>query len=143
MLNWLFKKNNKKENEVPNMENEVSIQKQCLCLPMVAKEDLVDGKKYLIFKRYKHLRTVGLWNVKWNKQFDCFQDGPDLFDYESSIVLEFAPDSYVLDYNPCAVNELDLQNLHEIVHKLPDENTQGDEVWEALLKYFDERGIVL
>ena len=133
MINWLFwkKKNEKRKPQ------------QCLCIPMINKDDLVDGKYYNIFVQFRSLRDIGFILAKWNAKFNCFQDGDKLYDYETSIVLNKNPETYVLDYNPESINVLDLQNLHEIVSKLFDENTQSDWIWEKLLEYFDKRGIIL
>lgn len=123
---------------------------QCFVFRIIPKEELIDGTIYetFVFKKDK----VGTWSIDtrsevWSSEKDCFIGWGKFYSYEEFKPIkrkEFsATEEYsytTLSYNPCDVNALDLEELKKITFDLNDDNTESDDVWERLIKYFEERG---
>ena len=132
----------------------------CFVFPILPKNQLVDGASYETFD-FSHKYNYGKddWytqyktkTAQWCAEKDCFIDGLSGLKMEIVSYEEFKPlrkcyqhkveiNYGICSYNPCDVNELDLEELKKITFDLNDDNTESDEVWETLITYFDDRGI--
>lgn len=149
MIKWLLKKY--RDNK---MKNHISKQ-MCFVFPVLPKCYLHDGKSYETFWFRKvecgyddYRYEIDTRTAMWSKEKDCFFNGFRVMSYE-----EFKPlrqsfqrkenvNCEVLSYNPCTVNELDLEEIRKITFEIGDETTiESDNVWERLIDYFDKRGL--
>lgn len=153
MFEWLKNKyiEYKKKNHITK--------EYCFVFPIMPKSLLIDGEYYETFD-FKHK-----WNgfrkenwyteyttikAEWSSEKNCFVDRNNIkvkfLTYE-----EFKPlrrsyqrkneiDYGICSYNPCDINALDIEEIRKITFDLNDDNTESDEVWEKLIKYFEERG---
>lgn len=133
------------------------IKKQsCFVFPIIPKESLVDGKYYESF-RVRRKKVYGVFSdswreeldissAKWNKEKDCFIHLSSVVQYDDFKPIRISctdntPYIYgICSYNPCSINQLDLEELKKITFDLNDDNTESDTVWENLINYFEERG---
>lgn len=147
MIKWLLQKYRKHK-----LKSHIT-KESCFVFPIMDKSELIDGKSYESFDfrkehwyrddyRYKFDTKHGTWN----SEKDCFIVYSHLESYE-----EFKPLRYdyelnkpinhdILEYNPCDINALDLQEIRNITFTA-DDNTQDDDIWERLIKYFEDRGL--
>lgn len=151
MFKWLKNKCIKYKNK-----NHIS-KEQCFVFPIMPKSQLVDGEKYETFDfSHQNAWKTDSWHTEyktktsqWNAEKDCFLTH-DL-KIKTLTYEEFKPlrplyttneeiNYDICSYNPCDVNALDLEELKKITFDLNDDNTESDEVWENLIKYFEERG---
>lgn len=149
MIKWLLKKY--RDNKI---KNHISKQK-CFVFPILPKESLIDGKYYETFKFNKKQYGSDYWYyeiktdyAKWIEEKDCFIDFNQVIHYE-----DFKPirqhnedrskvDYDILSYNPCTVNELDLEEIKKITFEVGDDTTiESDYIWNSLIDYFDKRGL--
>lgn len=142
MFEWL------KEKYTEYKLNNHITKEQCFVFPILSKSCLEDGEKYETFD-FSERNNMKI--AQWCAKKDCFIP---LFSFDISTMSydEFKPlrKAYsnkskiiyeVCSYNPCEVNQLDLEELKKITFDLNDDNTESDEVWEKLIKYFEDRGI--
>ena len=153
MFDWLKDKyiESKKKNHI---NKEI-----CFVIPTMPKSLLIDHEYYETFDfshQWAGFRTESWWaefktkKAEWSVEKDCFVDRNHLkvqfLTYE-----EFKPirQAYqrkeeinygICSYNPCDINALDIEEIRKITFDLNDDNTESDEVWEKLIKYFEERG---
>lgn len=151
MFKWLKNKyiEYKKKNHISK--------EQCFVFPIMPKSQLEDGKKYETFDfSHEYAWRTENWHTEyktkiaqWSAEKDCFLTHD--FKIQTLTYEEFKPlrPSYTVNeeinygicsYNPCDINALDLEELKKITFDLNDDNTESDEVWEKLIKYFEERG---
>ena len=138
------------------MKNHISKQR-CFVFPILPKESLIDGRYYDTFRFVK--KRMGLssysWeydieisDAVWNKEKDCFITFSRVIDYDDfrPVKLHYQKDMDIdydiLSYNPCTVNELDLEELKKITFEVGDDTTiESDDIWNNLIDYFDKRGL--
>lgn len=149
MIKWLLKKY--RDNK---MKNHISKQR-CFVFPILPKECLIDGKDYetFVFKKIRYgydgwYYKIDIDYAKWNKEKDCFIDVFRVIDYDDfkpireSVEMKSTVDYDILSYNPCTVNELDLEELRKITFEIGDDTTiESDDIWDKLIDYFDKRGL--
>lgn len=151
MFKWLLK--NYRDYK---MKNHISKQ-SCFVFPILPKEKLIDGRYYDTFRFVK--KRIGLssdtweYNIEiidavWNKEKDCFINFSKIINYDDfkPIKLHYQKDMdidyRILSYNPCTVNELDLEELKNITYNVGDDTSvESDDIWNQLIDYFDKRGL--
>lgn len=119
----------------------------CLVVPIISnKKDLKDGQEYRVQYKSKYLGLMWFC-VLWNKNGNYFANihrPKEIFcNFDEAKIIVSKNDfdnGLVFQYNPTKINELDLKELNDICF-IEDENISSEEVWEKLIKYFDERGI--
>lgn len=152
MFEWLKEKYRKKM-----MLNHIG-KEHCFVFPILPKSCLKDGKNYETFDfSHEYWRNPDYWyteyktkTAQWCAEKDCFIDTWHLkvqtLTYEEFKPLrEHNPDreeiNYgICSYNPCDINQLDLEEIKRITFDLNDDNVESDEIWEKFIKYFEDRG---
>lgn len=145
MFDWL-----KKKHTDYKMKNHIS-KESCFVFPIIAKEMLEDGARYITFD-ITHTRAgwkLGTETARWCAEKDCFLYCSSFMSYENFKPIRKSSwdnnEGYVYDivsYNPCDINALDIEELKDIVFNVGDDTTiESDDIWEKLIDYLDKRGL--
>lgn len=147
MIKWLLKKyiSHKLKTHINKSH--------CFVIPILDKSELVDGKNYETFDFKMRYHSIGHKRSKYDIKTACWCEEKQCFLFYNHIETyeEFKPlrESFnldtpieydILEYNPCDINELDIQEIKNITFNA-DDNTQSDDIWENLIKYFEDRGL--
>lgn len=126
-------------------------ERRCLVIPLLEKNELIDNRLYTIYyKNPNSSMRMKEDEAYWNAESGCFAFATlsryNILKYEDIYgCMEYNQNTSgtIFQYDPTKVNALDLKVLNDICFNIGDDSTQVevDDIWDNLIKYFDERGI--
>lgn len=145
IFNW-FKRKEKKTSQDAQ---------ECYVIPIIKKEDLIDGYDYQHFVNYSSKKCLNISdNATWNKSRECFIGDNKIIEYEDYKPIHcLGPnhdgwhwhqddwDLKTISSNQFGLTMFDIEELRKILYCMVDDNVQSDDIYEKLLDWMEKRGL--